>query len=151
MAIIEYLDDKFGPSDVIGKTPEDRAVARMWHGRVNERCEAPLMQAFRNGPLLDFFNARIPAQMNPGAAEGALKVATEDGFACLDGWLEGKKFFCGDRCTIADIRLWCYYKFFNKMAGGAGFVIDPKHANLTAWLAACEATEGGKAAYPAEA
>merc|ERR1711916_371549 len=72
--------------------------------------------------MLDFFNARIPAQMNPGAAEGALKVATEDGFACLDSWLEGKTFFCGDRCTIADLRLFCMYKFFNKMAGGAGFM-----------------------------
>ena len=71
-------------------------------------------------------------------------------FAFLDKHLEGKKFFCGDRCTLADIRIFCNYKFYNKMAAAKGFTIDPKYKNLCAWLANCEATAGGEAVKPAE-
>jgi len=148
MAICQYLDEKFGPSDAVGKTPEDRILTRQWLGRIDEHCNGPLTLAFRNGPMLDFFTGRVPDEMMPDAAPGALKVGTEHGFAFCDKHLEGKKFFCGDRCTLADIRLFCNYKFFNKMAGAAGFTIDPKYKNLCAWLANCEATAGGKAAFP---
>ena len=108
-------------------------ATRQWLGRVDEHCLNPLHQSFFHGPFHDFFAARIPDRMVPQSAKAYNRVA-HIGFKFLDTQLEGKKFFCGDRCTLADIRLFCMYKFFNKLKADDGYTIGAENANVLAWF-----------------
>ena len=120
-------------------------------GRVDEHCLMPLHQSFFHGPLHDFFAARVPDRMVTTEVAEKYNGVAHVGFKFLDEQLEGKKFFCGDRCTLADIRLFCMYKFFNKCAADKGYTVAEECKNVNAWLANCKATEGFKAAFPDEA
>ena len=123
-------------------------ATRQWLGRVDEHCLNPLHQSFFHGPFHDFFKGRVPDRMMPTEVAEKYNKVAHVGFKFLDTQLEGKKFFCGDTCTLADIRLFCMYSFFNKMAADKGFTVDASNKNVVAWIANCKATAGFKAAYP---
>ena len=81
---------------------------------------------FRFGEGIDMFKNRM--RCLPEAAEG-LKASAQDGIAWLDTQMEGKKFICGDRITIADLVLYCCTNF----SAGVGQTIDPSLENVNAW------------------
>lgn len=124
LVICEFFEDKHPEPPLIGRTPEERAVARMWERRMELEVMAPLLGAFRHSS--PFFQGRItqvPEMVEPsrGAARKRL--------AWVDELLGGREFVAGDRYTIADITLFCTIDF----GGMVGEGYDPNLKNLVRW------------------
>ena len=120
MAIVKYLDayntDGAGTS-LVGMTAEERAETDMWCGRVDEKFLFPFGVAFRCGPMAEWFKDRRPDFILPDAAPPMVEMA-QAGLAWLDSGAvlgDGRPFLCGDRFTVADMRLFTYYRFVAKI------------------------------------
>ena len=74
-AICEYLDEKSGGTDLIGKTPEERAETRMWTRRIDLQIIEPLTSGFRYSEGLELFKTRM--RTIPDAAEDLKAIAQE--------------------------------------------------------------------------
>ena len=88
-AICEYLDEKQGNTDLMGKTPEERASTRMWTRRVDLQIIEPLTTGFRYSEGLELFKSRM--QTIPEAADGLKSIAQEK-LAWLNGEMDGKDY-----------------------------------------------------------
>ncbi len=126
VAICEYLEEKNGPSSLIGTTPEERAETRMWARRIDLQIAEPMGNGFRFGEGLDLFKDRI--RTIPHAAAD-LKQLAQERIAWLDGQMAGKQFVCGDRFTLADILLFAFLEF----GGRVGQPLNPDNKNIVAW------------------
>ena len=126
-AICEYLDEKYPGGDLIGTTPEDRAATRMWIRRVDLYIVEPMLNGYRYGKALKFFEPRM--RVIPQAADD-LKALAKEKLALLESQMDGKQYLCGDRYSLADLFLYCMVDF----ASGAGQPLDPSFSQLTAWL-----------------
>ncbi len=131
VVICDYLEDLYPDPALVGKSAEERAEARMWNRRVEQKITENMYAGFRFAEGLQLFENRV--RCLPEAADG-LKAAGQDGLAWLDGQMEGKEFICGGRITIADLVLYCCTDF----AAGVGQVIDTKLKNVTAWFSRIE-------------
>jgi glutathione S-transferase len=125
-AICEYLDEKQGNTDLMGKTPEERALTRMWTRRVDLQILEPLTTGFRYSEGLELFKTRM--QTIPEAADGLKSIAQEK-LAWLDGEMEGKDYICGDRFSLADVMLFCFITF----GATVGQSVSEENTNLTSW------------------
>ena len=125
-AICEYLDEKQGNTDLIGKTPEERASTRMWTRRVDLQIIEPLTTGFRYSEGLELFKSRM--QTIPEAADGLKSIAQEK-LAWLDGEMDGKDYICGDRFSLADIMLFCFIAF----GATVGQNLSEENTNITSW------------------
>ena len=122
-AICEYLEEKNPTPPMIGSTAEERAECRMWTRRVDLNICEPLANGFRYAEGLKMFQNRIPCV--PEAAPGLKKIAA-DRLKWLDGQIADKEFLCGSRFTMADIILYCWIDFGNKV----GQPLDPANDNI---------------------
>ena len=125
-AICEYLDEKQGNTDLMGKTPEERALTRMWTRRVDLHIIEPLITGFRYSEGLELFKTRM--QTIPEAADGLKSIAQEK-LAWLDAEMEGKDYICGDRFSLADVMLFCFITF----GATVGQSVSEENTNLTSW------------------
>ena len=125
-AICEYLDEKQGNTDLMGKTPEERALTRMWARRVDLQIIEPLITGFRYSEGLELFKTRM--QTIPEAADG-LKSITQEKIAWLNGEMEGKDYICGDRFSLADVMLFCFITF----GATVGQSVSEENTNITSW------------------
>jgi glutathione S-transferase len=125
-AICEYLEELKPDPALIGRTPEKRAVTRMWWRRVELNICLPMVQAFYFAEGLELFRTRT--RCLPDAAEG-LKARARDGMRWIDG-LIGDQWLAGDRFTAADICLYCYID----QLCTAGQPIPDECTNLKAWF-----------------
>jgi len=125
-AICEYLDDKQGNTDLIGKTPEERAETRMWTRRVDLQIVEPMTTGFRYSEGLELFKSRM--QTIPDAADGLKSIAQEK-IAWLDGEMEGKDYICGNRFTLADVMLFCFLTF----GATVGQTVSEENLNIISW------------------
>ena len=125
-AICEYLDEKQGNTDLMGKTPEERALTRMWTRRVDLQIIEPLTTGFRYSEGLELFKTRM--QTIPEAADGLKSIAQEK-LAWLDAEMEGKDYICGDRFSLADVMLFCFITF----GATVGQSVSEENTNLTSW------------------
>jgi len=126
-AICEYIDEL--PSDkpsLVGRTPEERAVTRMWTRRVDLNICEPAANGFRFSDGLKLFQSRI--RVIPEAAEG-LKATARDKLKWLDGLMAGKQFVAGERLTMADILLFAFLDFMKNV----NQAFDPELKNIAAW------------------
>ena len=126
LPICEYLEEKYGPSSLIGTTPEERAEARMWTRRIDLQIAEPSCNGMRYCEGLEYFKNRI--RTIPHAAAD-LKQQAQDRITWLDGQMAGKQFVCGDRFTLADILLFAFLEFgtrFNQP-------LNPDNKNIVAW------------------
>jgi len=137
-AICEYLDDKQGGTDLIGKTPEDRAETRMWTRRVDLQIIEPLITGFRYSEGLELFKSRM--QTIPEAADG-LKAIAQEKIAWLDTEMEGKNYICGDRFSLADVMLFCFLTFGETV----GQTVNAKNLNIISWLSRIKARSSASA------
>jgi glutathione S-transferase len=126
-AICEYLDElPSSQPSLIGKTPQERAVTRMWTRRIDLNICEPGANGFRFSDGLKIFESRI--RVLPEAAEG-LKAITRDKLQWLDGLMAGKTYVAGDRLTMADILLFAFVDFFKNVKQAP----DPALINVAAW------------------
>ncbi|MCC6765474.1 MAG: glutathione S-transferase family protein [Deltaproteobacteria bacterium] len=126
VAIFEYLEEKYPSPPLIGRTPEERAEARMWQRRVELKITEPLYNGFRFAEGLELFRTRM--RCLPEAADG-LKATARDNLAWLDELLRGKQFIVGDRFTMADVILYCALDF----GASAGQPLDGALTNVASW------------------
>jgi glutathione S-transferase len=108
-AICEYLEELHPTPALIGRTPRERAEARMWTRRIDLNIVEPMAYGYRYSTALEMFRNRI--HCIPQAA-GDLKQIAEEKLAWLDGLIAGRAFVCGDRLTLADILLFSFLDFF---------------------------------------
>jgi len=106
--VCEYLEELHPEPALVGTTPEQRAEARMWLRRVDLAICEPMANGFRFAEGLAIFENRM--RCIPQAADD-LKATARDGLLWLDRLLAGKDFLCGDRLTIADLRLYAFLDF----------------------------------------
>merc|ERR1712110_1006633 len=80
--------------------------------RVTDKILVPATSAFQNGPMFQFFKDRRPGYIDETLANPQ-RTAAKAGFAWLDKQLsDGRKFLCGDRFSLGDIRLYCLFSFY---------------------------------------
>lgn len=127
IAICEYLEELHPEKPLIGSTPEQRAMTRMWTRRVESKVTGPLADGFRFAEGLPLFKDRI--RTIPEAA-GGLKAVARDGLAWFDEQLASRDFIAGDRITLADIVLFAFLDF----GAGVGQPLDPSLKNVGAWF-----------------
>ena len=125
-AICEYIEEKHPEPSLIGTTPEERAVTRMWWRRAELNVCVPMVQGFYYAEGFDLFKERI--RCLPEAADG-MKARARDGMMWLDGLMDGRDWLAGERFTVADICLYCYVD----QLMGAGQPIPEEAVHLQAW------------------
>ena len=136
--ICEYLDEINGNSDLIGKTPQERAETKMWVRRIDLQIIEPLTNGFRSAEGYEFFKERL--HLIPQAADD-LKAIAQERLAWLDQQLEGKEFICGDRLTLADIMLYCFLNF----GATVGQPINEGNKNISALYAKLDSLDSARA------
>src|SRR5262245_28995958 len=125
--ICEYLEELHPEPPLLGRTPLERAEARMWLRRVELHVTAPLADGFRFAEGLKLFQGRI--HVIPQAADD-LKALAREGLAKLDGLIAGRAFIAGERLTLADLVLFAFLDF----ASGVGQKFDPSNRNVSGWF-----------------
>lgn len=125
-AICEYLEEKHPSPPLIGTTPEERAMTRMWTRRIDLYIVEPMLNGFRSGEGLAFFKPRL--RVMPQAADD-LKTLAQEKIAWLDGLIAGHDFIAGSRFTLADILLFCTMDF----AATVGQPVNRDNRNIAAW------------------
>jgi glutathione S-transferase len=126
-AICEYLDEISPAPSLIGETPEERAVTRMWVRRIDLNINEPLTNGFRFAEGLALFQNRV--HCIPQAAADLKQIAQEK-LAWLDRLIASRSFIAGEKLTLADILLYAFLDFGKTVVGQP---IDPALANITLW------------------
>lgn len=128
LPICEYLEEKQPSPSLIGATPEERAIVRMWTRRIDLAIVEPLTNGFRYAEGLPLFQNRL--HCIPAAADDLKKIA-RDKLAWLDGLIAGRDYIAGPKFSLADILLFAFLEFGARV----GQPLDPANKNLTAWYA----------------
>src|SRR6185295_1369714 len=126
VAIFEFLEEKYPTPALIGRTPEERAEARMWQRRIELKITEHLYNGFRFAEGVELFRPRM--RVLPEAADG-LKATARDNLGWLNNLLQGKQFIAGDRFTMADIILYCAIDF----GASVNQPLDTALTNLVSW------------------
>lgn len=131
MAICEYLEEAKPNPPLLGSTPKQRGVARMWQRRMEEHFVYPTFNGFRfatahadypeksggNPAFKDFFKERNKPENGCTLIPDAYPGLREWGINKLK-WLEELKkdskdeYVCGKRITAVDIQMYTTLKFF---------------------------------------
>ncbi|MCA1749074.1 MAG: glutathione S-transferase family protein [Parasphingopyxis sp.] len=125
-AICEYLDETQPGASLIGETPEERAQTRRWTRWVDLNIVEPMANGFRFSEGIELFRGRT--RCLPEAAEG-LKACAQDKLAWLDGQLADRDYIAGDRFTLADIVLYSFLTFGERV----GQPLDRNLKNVSEW------------------
>jgi glutathione S-transferase len=126
-AICEYLEELHPTPPLIGATPQERAMTRMWTRRVDLYIVEPMLTGFRSSQGFNFFKDRM--RLLPQAADD-LKTLAQEKITWLDGLIAGRDFIAGPRFTLADILLFCTMDF----AATVGQPLNSANANIAAWF-----------------
>jgi len=137
-AICEYLEEKFPKPVLIGATPEDRLMTRMWVRRVDLNIVEPMTNAFHYGEGLPLFKDRIFCI--PESANG-LKELAQRQLTWLDGLMGKNEFIAGPQITLADILLYPFLAIFD----GMGQPINRDNKWVAAWYDRMAARPSAKA------
>ncbi len=147
-AICEYMDEVSDGPSLIGETPEQRGVTRMWTRRVYLGICHPAIEWGRCKPESEdfYFGHRV---FTPQSIHGYRAIA-EQGLNWLETQLRGE-FLAGDRYSMADTIL---FAFMNDAVNG-GYVPWFNNAgrpNIAAWygrIAERPASKRAQAPLPA--
>jgi glutathione S-transferase len=125
--ICEYLEETQPKPPLVGATPEERAVTRMWTRRIDLNVVEPMANGFRWAEGLMLFKDRV--HCIPQAADD-LKAIAREKLAWLDGLMGRNQWIAGDRFTLADIFLFAFLDFGRTV----GQPVDPKLGWVNAWF-----------------
>ncbi|MCH7708377.1 MAG: glutathione S-transferase [Myxococcales bacterium] len=128
IVLCEYIEELKPTPVLIGTTPEERAITRMWTRRVEQAIVAPITDGFRYAEGLPLFKDRM--RVIPEAADG-LKAIARDGLQWLDGELSGREYISPNGFGMADIVLYAFLEF----GASVGQALDPALKNLNEWYA----------------
>mmetsp|Transcript_122394 Transcript_122394/g.347041 ORF Transcript_122394/g.347041 Transcript_122394/m.347041 type:complete len:226 (-) Transcript_122394:160-837(-) len=118
VSICEYLDAEYGPTPLVGMTASERGDTSMWTRRVEQKVTDKMGDAFRSGPMKQFFDTRRPGTTVPEGVEGSKRNARL-GLEFLESQLaDGRDYLCGSRFSLADIALYVRFKFFSRRDKG---------------------------------
>jgi glutathione S-transferase len=137
-AICEYIEDIHPSPPLIGSTPEEKAVCRMWTRRVDLNICEPIVNGHRFSTGLALFRDRMVTV--PESAEGLKRIA-RDRLRWLDTQMRQREFLCGDRFTLADILLYCFVSF----GAARQQSLDRSLEAITAWFERVGRRESAKA------
>jgi glutathione S-transferase len=98
MAITQYLADKHGKSDLVGKTVEERAQIQQWTIWSIAELQRPLVDLL----IQVFF---MPPEKRSQDVIDKAKKAAEPLLAILDQELKGRKYLVAERFTLADLHV----------------------------------------------
>ena len=127
LPICEYIEEKHPQPPLIGTTPEERAVTRMWARRIDLNIVEPMANGFRFAEGLMLFKDRI--HTIPQAADD-LKAIAREKLAWLDGLMGANQFIVGSRFTLADIFLFAFLDFGRTV----GQPLDPSLKWINGWF-----------------
>lgn len=127
LPICEYLEEKHPKPVLVGATPEERAVTRMWLRRIDLNIVEPLANGFRYAEGLALFKDRM--HVIPQAADD-LKAIAREKLAWLDGLMAGNEWIAGARFTLADVFLFGFLDFGRTV----GQPLDAKLAWIPRWF-----------------
>ena len=145
VAIFEYLEEQKPAPPLVGTSAKERAEARMWQRRIEQRITENLYNGFRFAEGLQLFKDRMRCM--PEAAAG-LKQTAVDNLHWLDKLLGDRKFIVPDRFTIADIILYCALDF----GVSVGQALPNDTPKVKAWYDRVAARPSAKASlHPAAA
>lgn len=128
LPLCEYLEEKHPQPPLVGSTPEERAVTRMWARRIDLNIVEPMANGFRYGEGLMLFKDRI--RTIPQAADD-LKAIGREKLAWLNGLMKDHQFVAGSRFTLADILLFAFLDFGRTV----GQPFDPSLGWVAKWFA----------------
>jgi glutathione S-transferase len=126
-AICEYLDERADGPRLLGTTPEDRAINRMWARRVDLYICEPMATGFRCGEGRQMFESRMT--LLPAEVSGDLKALAQEKLTWLDGLMAGNTFIGGDALSLADVLLYCFLTF----GTAVGQPLNENNRNVMAW------------------
>lgn len=126
-AICEYLEEYRPTPPLIGATAEERAETRMWLRRLDFLVTEPLVQAFKAGEGLPYYQALT--HCIPHAAAD-FRTLAERHLLWLASELQGRTWLCGDRFSLADIQLFCMLDFARERR----LTSAPEPGQLPAWF-----------------
>lgn len=132
LPICEYLEEKHPTPTLIGATPEERAITRMWTRRVDLNICEPMTNGFRFAEGLPLFKDRLRCM--PQAAED-LKALAQEKITWLDGLIAGRDFIAGPKITLADILLFSFLDF----GAQVGQPVAESNRNIAAWYGCMKA------------
>jgi glutathione S-transferase len=107
-AIVEYLDES-APTRIVGASAAQRAETRMWARRIDHAIIEPMANGFRATQGRPMFASRMTLVSESAAAE--LKAIAKEKLLWLDGQMQGRRFICGDRYSMADAFLLAFIDF----------------------------------------
>lgn len=125
-AICEYVEEVRAYPPLIGTSPQERAVNRMWWRRVELNICQPMIMGYYFGEGLELFRTRM--RCIPQAADG-MKERARDGMRWLDR-LFTKQWIAGAAFTVADV---CLYGYLDELAD-KGQPIPEECTNLRRWF-----------------
>ncbi len=125
--ICEYLEELHPDPPLIGATPEQRAVTRMWTRRAVLFVIEPMSAGYRFAEGLAMFRDRMRTM--PEAATD-FKATAQDGLQLFDRLIGNGPWIAGNRFSLADIALYTMVDFFS----GVGQPRDPELKNIGAWF-----------------
>jgi glutathione S-transferase len=128
LPVCEYLEEKHPVPPLVGRSPEERAITRMWARRIDLNIVEPMANGFRYAEGLTLFKDRI--HTIPQAADD-LKAIARERLAWLDGLMQRNEFIAGGRFTLADIFLFAFLDFGRTV----GQPIDPALRWIPGWFA----------------
>ncbi len=125
--ICEYIEELHPTPALIGETPVQRALTRMWTRRIDLNIVEPMANGFRYSEGLAMFKDRV--HCIPAAAAD-LKAIAQEKLTWLDGLIAGREWIVGDRFTLADIMLYAFLDF----GAQVGQPLNPANTNIAAWF-----------------
>ncbi|KXS13452.1 glutathione S-transferase domain-containing protein [Gonapodya prolifera JEL478] len=129
LPICEYLNDIFPEGiDLFGKTPEERAITRMWLRRIDYKLDNSIVNGFRFAEGYELFKNRL--RVMPQAADDLKKLGQEMTLWFDEQMADGRKYIAGDRLTLADF--WAYIIF--DFGAGFGQKVNPEAKRILEWM-----------------
>jgi len=125
VAICRYLEELHPAPALFGADARERARVEMWNRRIELGLFMPVAQVWIHGSPL---TARLVQQIPAAAGFNRAVVARFLGW--LDRQLAERRFFAGERFSVADITALCTLDF---ATGLVGIPFDPAFANLARW------------------
>lgn len=129
-AICEYVDEVAkGGRSLLGDTPEERALTRMWTRRVDLEIAEPMTTWWRGTSDAAVFYRGHRVLMPE--AQASMRKLAERGLDQLDKDLAGRDFICGNNVMLADILL---YGFMATVGSVTPWSNPPERLNVHAWF-----------------